>query len=103
MNNRLSHELRKFKGQPIEFITESGFKFCGTEIEVDDDTVEIIDDCGRIVDIPLDHIDAVVEPQMKLKRLCGDNDCDCDDDDDDDDGEGRRGRRNRRNHDCDCD
>lgn len=103
---RLNAELKKLKGQPVEIITESGFKFCGVDTDVDDNSVTLVDDKGRLVLIAIDHIDALIEPQMKLKRVCGDNDCGCkrdhndDDDDDNDDDDRNRSRRSRK---CDKD
>ena len=75
--NDLGRVFSCLKGQPIEIITESGFKFCGIEVEYDNNEVVIIDDKGRPVHIQVDHIDAVLESQKKLERLCGDSDCDC--------------------------
>lgn len=96
---KLTAELKKLKGQPVEVITESGFKFCGVDADVEDNSVTLVDSKGRLVFIAIDHIDALIEPQMRLKRVCGDNDCDCagDCDDDDDNRNWRRGNR-----DCDC-
>lgn len=96
---RLNAELKKLKGQPVEIITESGFKFCGVDTDVDDNSVTLVDDKGRLVLIAIDHIDALIEPQMKLNRVCGDNDCDCRHDHDDDDDDNRN--RSRKNRDSD--
>lgn len=74
---KLEEVFRRFKGQPIEILTEDGVRYCGVDIETEDDSVEIIDKDGRIILIPFGHITAVVEPQMKLDRFCGDDDCDC--------------------------
>lgn len=73
------HEkYKRYKGQPIEVITRSGFKYCGILVEIcDNESVKLIDHKGRTVDVEICHIEAVVEPRMKLHRLCGDNDCDC--------------------------
>lgn len=75
--NGFKEALKRLKGQPIEVITESGFKFCGIDIESDDDCLVIIDEKSRIIRIMNKHIDAIVEPQKRLDRICGDNDCDC--------------------------
>lgn len=75
----LREVFKRFEGDPVEIITESGFKFCGIDIDADDDKVKIIDKKGRVVDILYSHIDAVVEPQRKLSRICGNNDCECED------------------------
>lgn len=91
---RLNAELKKLKGQPIEIITESGFKFCGVDTDVEDNSVTLVDNKGRVVFIAIDHIDALIEPQMRLKPVCGDSDCDCMDDHNDDDND-NRSRRNR--------
>lgn len=77
--NDLNETFKRLKGQPVEIITESGFKFCGIDIESTEDCVVIIDDKSRLVHIQLCHIDAVIESQKKLDRICKDNDCDCDD------------------------
>lgn len=69
--------FKRFKGQPVEILTSDGVRYCGIDIDSDDESVEIIDECSRIVFIPFAHIDAVVEPKMKLDRFCGDDDCDC--------------------------
>ena len=70
----------RFKGQPIEILTEDGVKYCGIELAPCEDGVEIIDKCSRIIFIPFKHIDAIVEPKMKLTTFCGDRDCDCNED-----------------------
>lgn len=77
----LSEELKKLRGQPIEVITNNGMKICGIDVESDEDSVALIDDKGRFVFVVNSHIDALIEPQMKLERLCRDNDCGCDDND----------------------
>ena len=77
-NNDLQKTFKRLKGQPVEIITESGFKVCGIDVECDDDCVVIIDDKSRYVRLPYCHIDAIIESQMKLDCLCKDNDCDCD-------------------------
>ena len=75
----------RFKGQPIEILTSDGVRYCGIELMACDEGVEIIDKCSRIIFIPFRHIDAVVEPKMKLTPFCGMQDCEC------------------RKDDCDCD
>ena len=77
----LKELFNRYKGQPVEIITKSGFKYCGIVIEAEDDYVDIIDGKGRTVHIEADKIEAVIEPRMKLHRLCGDNDCCCDKED----------------------
>jgi len=76
---------KKYKGQPIEVITESGFKYCGILVAAEDGYIDIIDSKGRTIHIEVRKVEAIVEPRMKLHRLCDDDDCCCDDDDDDDD------------------
>lgn len=75
--SKLEELFKRFKGQPVEILTEDGVRYCGIDLDSDDDNVEIIDKCSRIVFIPFAHITAVVEPKMKLSRFCGDDDCDC--------------------------
>lgn len=100
---KLNAELKKLKGQPVEIITESGFKFCGVDCDVEDDSVTLVDSKGRLVFIAIDHIDALVEPQMRLKRICGDNDCECRNDHDDDDDDNDNRNRSRKSRNCDFD
>ena len=71
----------RFKGQPIEILTSDGVRYCGIELMAGDDFVEIIDKCSRVIFIPYCHIDAVVEPKMKLTAFCGEKDCECREDD----------------------
>lgn len=75
--------FKRYKGQPVEILTDDGVRYCGIDLDSDGDSVEIIDECSRVIFIPFRHIDAVVEPKMKLTRFCADNDCDCAEDDDD--------------------
>lgn len=84
---KLAEVFKRFKGQPVEVLTEDGVRYCGIDLVSDNDSVEIIDDDSRIILIPFAHITAVVEPKMKLTRFCGDDDCDC----------------RKHNGDCDCD
>jgi hypothetical protein len=75
--NKLHEVFRRFKGQPVEILTSDGVRYCGIDLDSDNESVEIIDERSRVILIPFAHIDAVVEPMMKLTRFCGDNDCDC--------------------------
>ena len=80
MENRkgsLEMLFERFKGQPIEILTSDGVRYCGIELMCGDDCVEIIDKCSRVIYIPFGHIDAVVEPKMKLTAFCGERDCEC--------------------------
>ena len=79
---KLCEEFRHFRGQPIEIITDR-MKFIGIDVESDEDGVVIIDDCGRIVRLENRHINAVIELQMRLHRLCSRHDGCCDEDCDD--------------------
>jgi len=82
MDNRrcaLDQLFDRFKGQPIEIMTSDGVRYCGIELNACEDSVEIIDKCSRVIFIPYRHIDAVVEPKMKLTTFCGDTDCECND------------------------
>ena len=80
----------RFKGQPIECLISDGTRYCGIELAVFGDGVEIIDKCNRIVFIPFRHIDAIVEPMMKLTNFCGERDCECRRDEDCCEGRGDR-------------
>jgi len=80
---KLENLFKRYKGQPVEILTDDGVRYCGIDLDTDDDSVEIIDECNRIIFIPFRHIDAVVQPKMKLTRFCADNDCDCDEEDED--------------------
>ena len=73
--------LDRFKGQPIEILTSDGVRYCGIELMTCEDGVEIIDKCSRVIFIPFRHIDAVVEPKMKLTPFCNKVDCECHKDD----------------------
>lgn len=77
----LFEEFKKFEGQPVEIFTDDGKMYCGIDLAAFADYVRILDDCGRTIFIDYTHIDAVVEPQMKLRRCCRDQ-CDCDRDND---------------------
>lgn len=81
-----------YKGQPIEVITKSGMKYCGILAAVEDESIDIIDSKSRTVHIENSKIEAVIEPRMKLDRLCEDDNCCCENEreherDDDDDKE----------------
>lgn len=79
-------KYRRYKGQPIEVIARSGMKYCGILVEIcDNEGIDLIDHKGRTVHVEVCHIEAVIEPRMKLHRLCGDDDCCCKDHHDDDD------------------
>lgn len=75
--NDLEQLCKRFKGQPLEILTDDGVRYCGIDLDSSEESVEIIDKCSRVIFIPFRHITAVVEPKMKLDRFCGDNDCDC--------------------------
>lgn len=75
--NEFEELFRRFKGQPVEILTEDGVRYCGIDLNANDESVEIIDKCSRVIFIPYAHICAVVEPKMRLNHFCGDDDCDC--------------------------
>jgi len=77
MNCKLEELLKRYKGQPIQVITESGMKYCGILVAAYDDGIDLVDAKSRIVHIELRKIEAVIEPKMKLKRLCEEDDCCC--------------------------
>ena len=79
--NALETLLERFKGQPVEILTSDGVRYCGIVLAVCEESVEIIDDCSRIIFILFAHIDAVIEPMMRLRRFCGEKDCVCRDED----------------------
>ena len=93
--------FKQFRGQPVEIIVE-GFKVVGIVCHSDQFGVTLIDHCSRLVHFELCQIQAVVEPQMRLCKIC-DNDChelgidlcDCDDFD-------HRRRHRRHRDDCEC-
>jgi len=62
----LCEVFRRFEGQPVRVYTEDGRVITGIVIEVFDDTVRIIDRCGRPLLIRFCGIDPVLEPQMRL-------------------------------------
>ena len=68
--------FKHYRGQPIEVITE-GIRVCGINVESDEDGVTLVDRKGRLVRISFCKIEAVIEPQMKLRRLCERDDCEC--------------------------
>ena len=67
----------RFLGQPIEVLTSDGVRYCGIVLTCCGEALEIIDRCSRVIFIPFRHIDAIVEPKMKLTPFCGERDCDC--------------------------
>lgn len=75
----LEYKFKRYKGQPIEVITESGMKYCGTLISVNNEGIDILDCKERVVHVENRHVEAIIEPRMKLQRLCKDNDCCCKD------------------------
>jgi len=77
MECNLKELFNRYKGQPIEVITESGMKYCGILVSAEDDGIDIIDGKSRTVHIEIRKIEAIIEPRMKLRRLCEDNDCCC--------------------------
>lgn len=81
MECNLKELFLRYKGQPIEVITESGMKYCGILVSAQDGGIDIVDGKGRTVHIENEKIEAIIEPRMRLKRLCEDNDCCCEDDD----------------------
>lgn len=94
-NNYPCYEYKRYKGQPIEVLTRSGMKYCGILVDVDDNEgIDIIDCKGRTVHIEIRHIEAIVEPRMKLQRLCGNDACCCKHHNDD--------CNDRDEDDCDC-
>jgi len=90
--NSLEKLFDRYKGQPIEILTNDGVRYCGIELMACEDGVEIIDKCSRVIFVPFCHINAVVEPKMKLTAFCGEKDCECHKDDCDCDND--RGGRN---------
>lgn len=94
MSCDLERVFKKFKGQPVEILTEGGMKICGVDCDSDEDSVDIVDRKGRTVHVAFRHIEAVVEPRMRLDRICGDDDCNCHCDDDDYDGYNGNGNYN---------
>lgn len=69
--------FKRYKGQPIEVITESGMKYCGILVVAIDGYIEIIDGKNRTIRLENRKMEAIVEPRMKLHRLCGDDNCCC--------------------------
>lgn len=80
MECNLKELFDRYKGQPIEVITESGMKYCGILVAAYDDGIDIIDAKSRTVHIETRKIEAIIEPRMKLKRLCEEDDCCCEED-----------------------
>ena len=74
---KLEEVFKRFKGQPVEILTDDGVRYCGIDLACDSETVEIIDKCSRVILVPYAHVSAVVEPTMKLTSFCAYDDCDC--------------------------
>lgn len=72
----LYQEFKKYEGQPVKIYTDDGKVHCGIELVAYDDAVKILDKCGRTIFIDYSHVDAVVEPMMRLDRCCRDH-CEC--------------------------
>ena len=64
----LFEEFKHFEGQPVKIFTDDGKTHTGIDINACEDAVRIIDDRGRMILVQYKHIDAVVEPQMRLPR-----------------------------------
>ena len=82
----LYHEFKKYEGQPVEIHTSDCKIIRGIDLAAYDDAVRLLDRCGRTIFIPYAHIDAVVEPMMRIhccehKRCCEErfpfDDCEC--------------------------
>ena len=71
--NHLFKEFKCFEGQPVKIFTDDGKTHTGIDINALEDAVRIIDNNGRLVLIEYRHIDAVVEPQMRLNRFCNED------------------------------
>lgn len=88
MDCNLKDLFNRYKGQPIEVITESGMKYCGILVDVyDDNSIDIIDGKSRTVHIEARKIEAIIEPRMKLHRLCEEDDCCCKEENEEDNEE----------------
>lgn len=70
MLKSLYEEFRRLEGQPVKIYTDDGKTHTGRVLNVYEDGVRIIDDCGRLILIEFRRIDSVVEPQMDLERCC---------------------------------
>lgn len=75
----LYEEFKMFEGQPVKVYTDDEKVHCGIDMEAYETAVRILDDCNRPIFIEYSHIDAVVEPQMRLRRCCHDH-CRCEED-----------------------
>jgi len=73
---KLCEEFKHFRGQPIEIIAH-GMQICGIVVESDEDGVALVDHFGRITRIENKHIEAVIQPQMRLRHLCKRSNCEC--------------------------
>lgn len=96
----LCEEFKCLEGQPVKIYTDDGKTHTGIDLDSNDSAVRIIDDCGRLIRIQFNRIDAVVEPQMRLRRCCDDRfECEEDEDDDEcDEDEDECERHHRRHH-----
>ena len=73
---KLCEEFKHFRGQPIEIIAH-GMKICGINVESDEDCVALVDNFGRITRVENKHIEAVIQPQMRLRPVCDRDNCKC--------------------------
>lgn len=74
----LQEIFHQYKRQPIEIITKSGMKYCGTIITSDEESIEILDCHGRTVHLGNCHIEAVIKPHMHLIPVLKKTNCCCD-------------------------
>jgi len=63
--------FERCKGHPVEIFTTDGVRYNGITLSSDSECVEVIEEGCRIVFIPFKHIDAIVEPRMRLAPFCG--------------------------------
>ena len=75
--NCMERLLDRYVGQPIEVLTSDRVRYCGILLNSCCDGVEIIDECSRVIFIAMRHIDAIVEPKMKLTPFCNRTNCEC--------------------------
>lgn len=85
----LFEEFKRYEGQPVKIYTDDGRVHCGIDVHAFGDYVRLLDECSRTLFIDYEHIDAVVEPQMRLHKCCHDH-CKCKDE-----GGGRFDREDR--------
>ena len=83
----LCEEFKHYRGQPLEVICSNNIKICGIVVESGDESAVIIDHKCRMVRIEYRHIITIIEPQMRLNRLCSMDDCQCGHEHDYDDDE----------------